>query len=179
VVLVAAAPAVALGALAGPSVFELTAGYQVLRVSTGGSTNTHSAGFAIDGARYFNQYALVAELGLSSDSTEVPGTSLSSSYLHVGGGPRILFVPDGRLRPYIQVLAGVAHGSSTTEQGAVSVERSDTAFMVQPGLGMTIVMGRAWALVGAIDYRRSFFSGAGFTNSNEVRGLLGVRLILQ
>jgi hypothetical protein len=182
VVLGTAATARAQVPLAGPPLFELTGGYQLLRVSADGS-NTYPVGVAVDGARYVGPYALVVELGWSRDSTEVlgAGVSASSTVLHFGGGPRYLLVPDGRIRPYLQVLAGFARASfSTTTPGGTSTG-SDSAFMVQPGFGVLIVMGPAWGFVGAVDYRRSFYGddAQNLTSTHEGRGFFGVRLILE
>jgi hypothetical protein len=165
---------------------EVSAGYQLLHVGGGDSGNTYPVGFSVAGARYFSgrPLGLVAELGWSRDSTDVPGISVKARYFHLGGGPRFLVLRDGTLRPHVQVLAGLSRASFGTDislpgSPATSFDDSDTAFMVQPGVGVTI--NRPDSRVGlalAVDYRRAFFNegaGLGFSDTNEFRFFVGVR----
>ena len=165
-------------------IFEFSAGYQFLNVSGQNTSDSYPMGFALDGAKYRGAFGIVGEFGLSRDSADVPGVSVRSSFLHIGGGPRLLFVRESAVRPYVQVLGGVSRAKFTTEIDTAGVvqeqEVSDTAFMVQPGAGLTFVMGNAWGLFGSVDYRRSFFDegpGLGYSNTNEVRVFIGARMI--
>jgi hypothetical protein len=164
---------------------ELSAGYQLLRVS-GDPGNTYPLGFAIAGTRYFGgrPFGIAVELGWSRDSLENPSVSATSNYFHIGGGPRFVLVRDGTLRPHVQLLGGLARASFKDEfslpgQPLITNEGSDTAFMLQPGVGVTITGADSrLGLAIGIDYRRAFFDeGAGLTYSdtNEVRFFLGVR----
>jgi hypothetical protein len=166
--------------------FEFSAAYQLLRVSREGGSNTYPTGFTFDGARYFGPLGFVGELGWSNDSTSVPGTSISTSYLHVAAGARFLFVRREGVRPYVQVLGGIARAKDDTEISVGDVvvtdqETTDTAFIVQPGAGITFPVGDAWGVFGGVDYRRAFFDegpGTSYSNTNEFRAVFGVRLII-
>ena len=186
-ILAAALPARAQFATAQQVPFlELSAGYQLLHVSGGDEGNTYPLGFAIGGTRYLGgrPFGITAELGWSRDSTEVPGFSVSANYFHIGAGPRFVVVRDGNIRPHVQVLGGLSRASFGTDitlpgETPTSVEGSDTAFMLQPGVGVTFggVDSRVGLALG-IDYRRAFFdegAGLGLANTNEVRFFLGVR----
>ena len=127
-----------------PPLFEFSVGYQFLRINGASTDNTFQNGFAIDGARYYGPFAIVAEVGWSTDSTSVPGVEVSSGFLHVGAGPRLLFVGQGRIRPYVQVLGGLSRASFDSEirigdQIVEDIDETDSAFMVQPGGGITFV----------------------------------------
>lgn len=184
-----AAPAAAqltTGAQAAPY-FEFAAGYQVLHRGGDNSSSTYPLGVAFDGARYWGPFGLLAEVGWSRDSTDVPGVSVSSGYLHVGGGGRFLFVRDARIRPHLQVLGGISRATFSSETnlpGSVPIEMegTDTAFMVQPGIGVTFATSEAVGFAAALDYRRAFFDegeGLGFGDSNEIRFFFGVRFSIE
>lgn len=165
---------------------ELSIGYQVLRVGGGDDTNTYPLGVALDGTWYRGPFGLVAEVGWSRDSTDIPNVSVSSSYLHIGGGGRFLIVRDGRVRPHLQILGGVSRASFSSQFDPpggmpVDIEGSDTAFMVQPGIGFTFAAGESANLALALDYRRAFFeegAGLGYADTNEIRFWIGVRFSL-
>jgi hypothetical protein len=185
-VLVMAAPAGAqvTGAQAAPFL-EFSVGYQVLHRG-GDDSSTYPVGFAIDGARYWGPVGVVAELGWSRDSTDVPNASISSNYLHVAGGGRFLFVRDGRVRPHLQVLGGISRASfaSSFASGGMTtvLESSDTAFMLQPGIGVTFATAETVALAIGVDYRRAFFdegAGLGFSDTNEIRFVIGIRFSME
>lgn len=150
--------------------FELSAGYQFLRtgeVCTDSSTVQVCAppeqnfpfGLAVDAARNFGRFALVGEAGWSikkDDQTVSVGEGteeidLTFNAWHLAGGPRVNFGGD-KFRPFAQILAGVGQDRVNSDAG----DSSTTNFILQPGIGGTIVMGDGWGIVGQIDYRRVF-----------------------
>lgn len=173
------------GAQAAPFL-EFSVAYQVL-YRGGDDSSTYPLGFSADGARYYGPLGIVAELGFSRDSTDVPGVSVSSNYLHVAGGGRYLFIRDARVRPHVQILGGIARASFTSEFDVpgttpTEIDVSDTAFLLQPGVGVTLVTGEAVGVTFGVDYRRAFFdegAGLGFSNTNEVRFTVGVRFSIE
>lgn len=195
---IAAAAAVVMG-LAAPAAAQVTTtsaqaapylefavGYQVLHRG-GDNSSTYPLGVAFDGGRYWGPYGLVAEVGWSRDSTDVPGISVSSNYLHVAGGGRFLIVRDARIRPHLQVLGGISRATFSSETEVpgglpIEVEGSDTAFMLQPGIGVTFATSEAVGFAFALDYRRAFFdegAGLAFGDTNEIRFFFGVRFSIE
>ena len=58
---------------------------------------------------------------------------------------------------------------------------TETAFMVQPGVGVTFVGGDGWGMFGQADYRRTFFDEPDDTEdsvNNQFRVFVGFRMIL-
>jgi hypothetical protein len=167
---------------------EIGLGLQVLRVG-GDAANTYPLGFNVDVVRnrvLGELLGLTFEGGWVRDSTDVPGVSVSSSYLHFGAGPRFQLLRDsGRVRPYVQILGGISHARFSSDFDTPlfdDVEESDTAFMLQPGVGVTIDNGGTWGLTGSVDYRRGFFDagpGLGFSNTNEIRVFFGARMFIR
>ena len=80
----------------------------------------------------------------------------------------------GAFRPYAQVLFGFSTLFQRTVIAGIEDDDNTTAFMIQPGGGVTMVVGDGWGLFADVAYRRSFFD----TGSNEVRVLVGARMIL-
>ena len=177
--LTGSASAQAVGTTTAPT-FELAAAYQYLHVSVSGEddtdvSNSFPFGLAVDAARYWGPLGLVAEGGWATDSAEVPGLSVTNNFFHIGAGPRFALHTAGRVRPYVQVLVGASIlRGSVEEEGFPDISDTESAFMVQPGVGATFVMGDGWGLFGDVAYRRSFFD----TGSNEIRVLFGARMIL-
>ena len=86
-----------------------------------------------------------------------------------------------RAWPYVQVLAGAAVGHSSVEIAAIESDDTDTAFMLQPGVGATLVGGDGWGVFGQVDYRRTFFDEPDNTEdsiNNQFRVFVGLRMIL-
>jgi hypothetical protein len=167
---------------------EVGLGLQLLHVG-GDASNTYPLGFNIDVVRnrlIAGQFGLVLEGGWVRDSTDVPGVSVSASYMNFGAGPRFEILRDPeRVRPYVQILGGLSHARFSSEFDTTElddVEESDTAFMLQPGVGFTIDGGGRWGLTGSLDYRRAFFDegpGLGFSNTNEFRVFFGARYFIR
>jgi hypothetical protein len=75
--------------------------------------------------------------------------------------------------------AAIARTSS--EIAGIEASDTDTAFMVQPGVGATIIGGDGWGFFGQVDYRRTFFDEPDDTDNsvnNQFRVFVGLRMIL-
>lgn len=185
-VTLAAAAAVVLGS-AGPAAaqasattanptFDLGAAYQFLYMNGDGDGKSLPLGLAVDAARYWGTLGLAAEAGWARESSEFEppsvftGLSAETNVFHAGVGPRFAARSAGRVRPYAQVLVGASAVRNSIEGDG----DTETAFMIQPGAGVNLVMGDGWSLFGDAAYRRSFFD----VGLNEVRVLIGARMIL-
>jgi Outer membrane protein beta-barrel domain len=175
-----AAPAApAAQSLAGPlnPTFELTGGYQVLHVPD----QTFPFGLNVDGARHYGSLGLVAEVGFARDSEDVTGGEASATAWNLGAGGRWTGFNPGRFWPFVQVLLGVEILSASAEIGGVEDSDTDTSFMLQPGVGVNVIGGDGWGIVGQIDYRRTFFDEPENTDNslnNQFRVFIGARMIL-
>ena len=164
-------------AQASGTTFDLGAAYQFLHIDRDEDGQSFPFGVVIDAARYWGALGLAAEGGWAYDSTEFDdrsvfaGLSAKTSFLHAGAGPRFALRSPRRVRPYAQVLFGF----STVRFGIEDLDNSEAAFMIQPGGGVTFMMGDGWGLFGDVAYRRSFFENNG---SNEIRVLVGARMSL-
>ena len=157
--------------------FELSAGYQFLHLPD----QNFPFGLAIDGARHYGQLGLVGEVGWSRHSDDVLGGDTSTNMFHFAAGPRWTRFGAGRGWPYAQVLVGAAIARSSVETGSIDSSDTDTAFMVQPGVGVTIIGGDGWGWFGQVDYRRTFFDEPDNTEdsvNNQFRVFVGLRMIL-
>lgn len=170
-VLALAAPAYAQNTATGDTPdLEVGVGYQFTH-TTGDAGDSFPLGFAVDAAKRYRQFAIAGEFGWSRDSAEVPGVSISSSFIHFGVGPRLM-IPAERFRPYVQFLLGLSHLGYSQEIGGIEDDDSINAFMIQPGGGVNISMGSNWGVFGDFAFRRSFFENDG---SNQVRLYFGAR----
>ena len=168
------AAAQASGTTANPT-FDLGAAYQFLYVSGDDSEGqSFPYGLAIDAARYWGSLGLAAEGGWAYDSSGDDVFSTKTNYFHAGAGPRFAVRSPGRVRPYAQVLFGFSTVRFSIDDVDDSAE-TDTAFMLQPGVGVNFVVGDGWSLFGDVAYRRTFWEDNG---TNEIRFLVGARMIL-
>ena len=163
--------------------YELSAGYQFFHLPE----MDFPFGLAIDGAKHFGKFGLVAEGGWAlhssgDDDATIGGGELTTNMWHVAAGPRFTGFSKSRLWPYGQVLAGLAIAHSSLEFDNVADDsETETAFMVQPGFGMTLVAGDGWGIFGQVDYRRTFFDepdDADPSVNNGFRIFIGARMIL-
>jgi hypothetical protein len=79
------------------------------------------------------------------------------------------------------VLAGAAVGHSSVEIAGIDSSDTDTAFMLQPGVGATFIGGDGWGMFGQLDYRRTFFDEPDNTDdsiNNQFRVFVGLRMML-
>jgi hypothetical protein len=98
-----------------------------------------------------------------------------------GAGPRWTAMNSGGKWPYAQVILGGVAAHSSIEIAGVDISDTETAFMIQPGVGMTFVAGDGWGVFGQVDYRRTFFDepdGTDDSRNNQFRVVVGVRVIL-
>lgn len=156
--------------------WEVSFGYQAVR----GSDQTFPFGLNVDGARNFGTWGLVGELGFARDSTDVLGSDINMTLWNVGAGPRWSWRGAGRVWPFAQVLVGAAHARASVETAGVEISDSDSRFMVQPGIGVNVLGGDGWGIVGQVDYRRVFTDEdeTGSSGENQVRFFVGLRLVI-
>ena len=161
-----------------PPTFELSAGYQFTHVTD----RDLPLGFAIDAARNWGTFGLLAEVGWAFDSDSEAGVDLDFNVWHLGAGPRWSARQNPRVTPYAQVIAGWIQGRVSTEIAGIDISDSSNDFMVQPGGGVSFQAGDGWAIFGAVDYRRVFIGdedddddGAG---ENQFRVFVGARMLL-
>ncbi len=157
--------------------YELSAGYQFLHLPD----QNFPFGLAIDGARHYGPLGLVAEVGWSRRSDDVFGADVATNMFHLAAGPRWTGFGSGRVWPYAQVLGGAAIGRIGSEIAGVDVSDTETAFMLQPGAGVTVIGGDGWGWFAQVDYRRTFFDEPDDTDTsmnNQFRVFVGLRMIL-
>lgn len=157
--------------------YELSAGYQFLHVPD----QNFPFGLAIDGAKHWGSRGLVGEVGWSRHSDDAGSADFSTNMFHFAAGPRWTGFGSGRVWPYAQVLVGAVIARSSSEIAGIDASDTDTAFMVQPGVGATIIGGDGWGIFGQVDYRRTFFDEPDDTDdsvNNQFRVFVGVRMIL-
>jgi len=152
----------------GPRI-DASIGYEMLHVPD----ETYPFGWNVDVSGAVNDvWRLVGEFGMSRDEQTEPGVSGMLKYYHFGAGPR-LATGFGSVRPFVQLLGGVAHPRADLVLGNVTqLHDGDWAFMLQPGAGVAVPMGHVLSVVGQADYRRVFFREQG---DNEFRVAFGVR----
>ena len=165
--------------------FEFSGGYQLYRVGqvcdSGAITQTCTAnrtfplGFAFDVARNFGSIGIVGEGGWSSDAED----DLDFKTWHLAGGARWTSRRLEKLWPYGHFLLGMVQDRVSGSFQGADVDRSATNFMVQPGAGVTYVLGAGWGVTGQIDYRRVFLNSDEELSSgrNDFRMFIGVRLM--
>jgi hypothetical protein len=157
--------------------YELSAGYQFLHLPD----QNFPFGLAIDGARHFGRIGLVGEVGWSRDSEDELGVDLTTNMFHFAAGPRWTGFGSGRAWPYAQVLVGAAVAHASLDIDDEDESDTETAFMIQPGVGVTFVAGDGWGVFGQFDYRRTFFDEPDDTEdsiNNQFRVFVGFRMIL-
>jgi hypothetical protein len=157
--------------------FELSGGYQLLHVRD----SMFPFGLNVDGARYYGNLGLVAEIGFAIDSEEEAGLDLSSNAWNFGVGGRWTGFSSGRVWPFAQVLVGAEVLHASVEVAGLEVSDTETSFMLQPGVGVTFVVADGLGLVGQVDYRRTFFDepdDAEDSVNNQFRIYFGAKMIL-
>ena len=157
--------------------FDVSVGYQWLHAPD----QNFPFGLNVDGARNFGPWSLVGELGWAHDSDDVFGSDVSVNLWHVGAGGRWTGRSTSRVWPFAQVLAGVAHARGHIDAGELGEDTAtDTRFMLQPGVGASVLLGDGWGIVGQVDYRRVFLDEdeSGTSGENEVRVFIGLRVVL-
>jgi hypothetical protein len=159
--------------------FELSGGYQLLHVPN----QTYPFGLNVDAARHYGALGLVGEVGFAYDSEDFGQGigDLSSTAWNFGVGGRWTGFNRGRIWPFAQVLLGAEILNVNTDIAGVEDSESEGSFMVQPGVGVNLVLGDGFGVVGQIDYRRTFFDELENTEdsiNNHFRVFIGARMIL-
>jgi hypothetical protein len=152
-----------------------------LLFATGDPGATFPVGLAVDLAVNSDSTALIAEGGWSMRSEGNEPDAVRFDFWHAGGGFRWTGRTHPRIWPYAQGLIGVAFHDVSGE--VLGTDQSDTTayFMVQPGGGVTFVVGERFGIFGAVDYRRVFLDKDKDRESglNEFRVFVGARLTLR
>src|SRR5262249_8023024 len=78
------------------------------------------------------------------------------------------------VKPFVDVVLGATHVSTTSANGRVPIDTSETHFMVQPSLGAAIVLARPWTLM--LQAKFPLITGTGETFGDEYRIFAGIRL---
>ena len=162
--------------------WELSAGYQFFHLPE----MDFPLGFGLDGAMHFGKFGLVAEGGWARHAEEEDEGGLTdfeftTNMWHLAAGPRFTGFSKRPLWPYGQVLVGVAIAHSRLELNSDDETETESAFMVQPGFGVTLVAGDGWGIFAQADYRRTFFDepdDADPSINNGFRLFIGARMIL-
>ena len=174
----AAAQPQAAGAVSTFPTWEVTGGYQLLRIPD----QTLPFGLNLDGGWNLSEMlGLVAEIGWAMDSEDLgDDVNLGLHAWNFGAGPRWNARPSGTIWPFAQVLVGAQHTRFSTEAPGVDLTLSETSFMLQPGAGVNFIAGDGWGIVGQVDYRRVFTDEDedGESGANEFRVFIGGRLLL-
>jgi hypothetical protein len=146
-------------AAAQTSGWTASAGYQMLRLSE--NFVPLGANFDVASPALLGPLNIVGEFGFvhESDDDDLRNFTL----YNLGAGPR-WSRPLTSFTPFVQLLAGAEITDSPTD--------SDTAFMLQPGAGVSVPISDRWSFVGQADYRAVFFDEE--TNS-QFRFVLGGR----
>lgn len=153
---------------------EVSFGYQVLFVPN----ETFPLGLNFDVAKSIGRSGLgfVAEAGFSHDEQNEPGITGTLRFVNFGAGFRVSGRANPRVTPFVQVLAGGVHTNADRTVAGVNISDSDTAFMLQPGGGLSIGAGGAWSAVVQADYRYAFFKEEG---DSEFRIVVGARVSIR
>jgi hypothetical protein len=162
--------------------YELSACYQFLHLPE----MNFPFGLGLDGAMHFGRLGLVAEGGWAlhssgDDDATIGGAEVTTNMWHIAAGPRFTGFSNRPLWPYGQVLVGVAIAHSSFDFDGGDDSETETAFMVQPGFGVTFVAGDGWGIFAQADYRRTFFEEPDDVEdsiNNQFRLFIGARMIL-
>ena len=141
--------------------WSVAAGYQALHLPD----NWVKGGINLDVARDVSgPWSIVGEFGLAHDTTDDPALDDAGfNIFNFGGGVRWSPRRDGPA-PFAQLLAGAQRSTSETDE--------DTAFMLQPGVGVHIPLNDQWGVSAQVDYRPVFYTE---DRVNEVRFVIGAR----
>ena len=158
-------------------VIETSAGYAFMRDTT--TEENFPAGWYFSAAANLSHwFGLVGELsGAHKKLTDIAPIDVKANLYTVMGGPRF-FIKHGRIVPFAEVLAGVAHlrWKATGPAGTSVPAATDTKFAFQPGGGVAFLLTDNVSVRGAVDYRRIVFTDADeFAEDNsQVRAIAGV-----
>ncbi len=129
--------------------------YQYLRLSSGGSSTSIPAGFALGVAAPLpGPLQAVIDFGWSRKSITGAATTNTS----IGAGLRYALTVPG-VSPYVQAVVGAELDRAHTSNLSIDITSTDSHFMVQPGVGLMFGAG-IWNGFAEADYRRVQLSGA-------------------
>lgn len=120
---------------------------------------TFPFGVNVDVVRNFGPLGVVGEIGWAFDKED---DSFDGAFLdgdakydvwHAAGGVR--YTGGATVRPFAQVLLGVAGNRLKLEGSGEEIDASQTNLMVQPGAGVAFTAGGV-GVFGQVDYRRVF-----------------------
>ena len=132
---------------------DLFFGYQAVHVPG----QNYPFGFAAGMSAGTTFIRVVAAGGVAIDSHSTPATGTLTLY-HYGAGPRV-GAAIGPVHPYAQVLfGGVTSRADRTSSAVGAITQSNSAFMVQPGVGVAVAATRTFGFIGEYSYRTVFFS---------------------
>jgi len=148
---------------------SVTIGYQLVHIPD----ETFPLGFNADVAVPLAQgLSAVGEAGFAHDNENRTSTSITIS--NFGGGVRWSSTNTyGAAGAFLQLIVGGVHTSANVTNNGVTSPADDTAFMLQPGIGIVAPARGAVRAVVQGDYRRAFFKEEA---ENEVRLFVGVRI---
>ena len=158
---------------ASPPPLSVGVGYQLLHIPD----ETFPFGLNFDVAAPLTaSTTVVGEFGFATDDQTEAGVSGNLKFYNLGAGPRwsIRALPTGHraIEPFAQILVGAVRTDADLTLNGASFHDGDWAFMLQPGVGVSVPIAPAFGAFGQVDYRRSFFS----PSENEFRFLFGVRV---
>ena len=173
--------------------WEFGLGYQYARTGefcagfddstcTDDNPKSFPVGLILDGVRNWGAFGLVGEFGWSrndTDSDDPFGDHLSTDMLHFAAGVRFTG-RYARFWPYAQVLGGAIYNRFEGVVADDPFKDSRGRVMAQAGGGITFVTGDGWGIFIDASYRRLFLDEVDDfqTGRNDVRGVFGVRMIL-
>lgn len=156
-----------------PSV-EIAGGYQYMWDKE--LEESFPTGWFVSGAGHLtSRLAVVGEIaGSHKTERDADFKASFSLYTFMGGVRLSLTQRSSTVRPFVQLLGGMARASASVDVAGMRLEESLTEPAVQPGGGVDIQLSPATAARVMVDYRRTFFDAG--DSGNEVRVAAGVVL---
>ena len=155
---------------------DLGVGYQWLHAPD----QAYPLGFNLDvSGALTDSVRWVGEFGWSRDSEEDADFGVDASLTATSFAAGVRWAPPtAAYRPYAQVLLGAHRDGFNVDTDVVGtlLDGSETNFMLQPGVGVTMPVGSNWGLFGQADWRRIFYEGEG---QNDFRLVVGARFDLR
>jgi hypothetical protein len=153
---------------------EVSAGYQAPYDRS--IEQWFAVGWSVDvAANLRDSWGIVGEVAGAHRTDD--GLDVNLGLHTFGGGMRFSRRTMSRVLPFAQLVLGWARMSSRANIAGGEIENSQTKLMLQPGGGLSILVGQRWGFVGQVDYRRIFLDEDedGRPAVNEMRLLTGIR----
>jgi hypothetical protein len=153
---------------------DLGIGYQWLHAPD----QAYPLGFNLDvSGNLTDNLRWVGELGWSRDSEGDDDFGVDGSLTATSFAAGVRWAPAAAAyHPYAQVLLGAQRDSINVDSSIAGFDDSDTNFILQPGVGVTVPAGANWGVFGQADWRRVFYEGDG---ANDFRFVVGARINLK